>query len=192
MRPRLGHRPRRRLVLLRDYQQSLPARRHQEPRGLRAGRREQYHGRIGSAPARLVCRERRYLPAEHRLARIPARADACPAVGPGTRLQPYAPGWCDEHPRGSAARAKWPRRTFHRGRRAVRGCRQRRLPGQGGVARPVAGLCELPDGPLRCAKTRFESPRAPSCAAGPEAGQFFGGAGHRAARVAWGNRPQRR
>ena len=54
LRSRLGHRPRRWLDELPHLQQSLPARRHQEPRGLLPRRREQHHGRRRVPPARLV------------------------------------------------------------------------------------------------------------------------------------------
>ena len=49
---------RRRLLVLPHYQQSMPAGRHKEPRGLRTCRREQHHGRLGPQPSRLARRER--------------------------------------------------------------------------------------------------------------------------------------
>ena len=103
LRSRLGHRPRRRLVELHHHEQPLPARRHQEPRGLRARGRKQHHGGRRLPSARLVCRKRRHFPAQHRLdARI---------VRPTCRRRRGARRWITTWCRTTARRRTRPRRS---------------------------------------------------------------------------------
>ncbi len=74
----------------------------------------------GYRSARLVCRERRHFPAQHRVDRLSSGQHAPSAVGRGNGFQPGAElRRGDERARDAVAATKRTRRTFHRGRRAI-------------------------------------------------------------------------
>jgi hypothetical protein len=59
--------------------------------GFRARREKTYPGEQQLSSARLVCRMRRCVPAQHRLDRLSTRAHASPPWGQGNGFQPDAP-----------------------------------------------------------------------------------------------------
>ena len=146
LRPRLGHRPRRRLQSTTSSTTTCCSRRPEAARGLRAASRRT------TSSSTTACTRTSGIENSGDVftgnivmgAYRPARMDIA-QMGQGGGPQPVH----DLRRRPQEIRRQRLRREFAGGRSAVHGRRERRFPRQGRFARPEAGLREFPDGPVR-------------------------------------------